>query len=169
MPRRFFTAEDIRRAGSGELVVEPETVVTPQALEAAQASGVVLKGVNGTAYEQPSPDRGPDAVRAQHSLPLMPEPEGDEGGGTGVMVVVVGRNRTGVLAEITAVIAENGGNVRDVSQRSVEDYFHLVLTVGLEHAGQFKALKETLDCLGGDQDFVARVMHERVFRYMHRV
>jgi ACT domain-containing protein len=169
MPRRFITAEDIRRVGSGELVVEPQTVVTPQALEAARAVGVVLKGANGSAFEQSAPDRGPDAARAEHSMPLMSEPEADEAGGTGVMVVVVGRNRTGVLAEITAAIAQNGGNVRDISQRSVEDYFHLVLTVGLEHPGQFKSLKEALDCLGGDQDFVARVMHERVFRYMHRV
>ena len=99
----------------------------------------------------------------------MPEPSAEHAAGTGVMVVVVGRNRTGVLAEITAAIAKGGGNVRDISQRSVEDYFHLVLTVELEHAGQFDPLKDTLQCMGGEQDFVARVMHERVFRYMHRV
>ena len=64
MPRRFITAEDIRRVGSGELVVESQTVVTPQALDAARSVGVVLKGANGGTFEQPAPDRGPDAGRA---------------------------------------------------------------------------------------------------------
>lgn len=33
----------------------------------------------------------------------------------------------------------------------------------------FGAVKQTLECLGGPEDYVVRVMHERVFRFMHRV
>jgi hypothetical protein len=29
--------------------------------------------------------------------------------------------------------------------------------------------KERMDALGGSDDFVVRVMHERVFRFMHRI
>ena len=164
----YKRASFLERARKRDFSV-PETVVTPQALEAARAAGVTLRDASGGTWSEPAPDRGPDAARAQHHLPLMPEPSDEQANGTGVMVVVVGRNRTGVLAEITAAIAKGGGNVRDISQRSVEDYFHLVLTVELEHAGQFDPLKDSLQCMGGEQDFVARVMHERVFRYMHRV
>lgn len=168
MPRRFITAEDVRRAEGRELIVDAETVVTPQALEAARSAGIVLRDGRGGAWQEQSPDRGPDAARAQHHLPLMPEPPA-ENAGTGVIVVVVGQNRVGVLSEITTAIAQGGGNVRDISQRSIENYFHLVLTVDLEHPGQFDPLKDRLACMGGEHDFVARVMHERVFRYMHRV
>ena len=42
MPRRFLTVEDVHRANAGEIVVEEGTVVTPQALEAAEGAGIVI-------------------------------------------------------------------------------------------------------------------------------
>ena len=30
-------------------------------------------------------------------------------------------------------------------------------------------IKERLDCLGGPEDYAVNVMHERAFRFMHRV
>ena len=168
MPRRFITAEDVRRA-SGEIVVDPETVVTPQALEAASAAGVAIRRAGGQPYSEPSPDRGPDAARASHHLPHLPEPSSDLSGMTGVVVTVVGRNRPGVLAEITTALAGANADVRDISQRTLPDYFHLVLTVALQSGGEFEAFKQCMECLGGQDDYVVRVMHERVFRFMHRI
>jgi ACT domain-containing protein len=86
-----------------------------------------------------------------------------------VIVTAVGRNRAGVLAEITGVIAAAGGGIRDVSQRMVDEYFHLLLVVELAPACDFNALKQQLECMGGTDDYVVRVMHDRVFRFMHRV
>ena len=166
MARRFLTAEDVRRLGGPRIQLDGETVVTPPAAEAAAAAGIELAGPAG-AYAPPVPDRGPDAARAAATLPHLPEPSSTDG--IGLVVTVVGKNRPGVLSEVTAALGAAECDVRDISQRSVEDYFHLVLTVELEHAGQFDPLKDSLQCMGGEQDFVARVMHERVFRYMHRV
>ena len=46
----------------------------------------------------------------------------------------------------------------------------LFLPENLERArGLFAALKQCMECLGGPQDYVVRVMHERVFRFMHRI
>ena len=33
----------------------------------------------------------------------------------------------------------------------------------------FAQLKTVVECLGGQDDYVCRVMHERVFRFMHRL
>jgi len=166
--RRFLTAEDVRRATSNEIVVDEGTVVTPQALEVAQSAGIEIRTAAG-AYTEPEPDRGPDAVLAQRSLPHLPEPEDEPRGGVGLVVTVVGVNRPGVLAEVTATLAERGANVDNVSQRMIDAYFHLVLTAHLPDTTGFEELKSSLECLGGEGDFVVRVMHERVFRYMHRV
>src|SRR5688572_21057797 len=105
MAKRFLTAEDVRQAGSTEIVVDENTVVTPQALEAAQSARIHIRTTQG-AYTEPKPDRGPDAERAMRSLPNLPEPavgEGDEG--PGVVITAVGRNRAGVLAELTGALA----------------------------------------------------------------
>jgi len=171
MPRRFITAEDVRRAEGGRIVVEPETVVTPQALEAARVAGVEIHGASGTPYVEPTPDRGPDAARATAALPHLGEPsEVEAAGGTGVVVTAVGKNRPGILAEITAALATARADVVNISQRTIDTYFHLVLTVSLDGAqGSFGDFKTAMECLGGTDDYVVRVMHERVFRFMHRI
>ena len=167
MARRFITAEDIRRAQGGELLIDESTVVTPQALAAAEAAGVRLRTSSG-AYQTPPPDRGPDASRAVQHIPHLPEP-GRSGSGSEVIVTAVGRNRPGVLAEITGVISKLGINIGDISQKMIEGYFHLVLTLELPAAFSLEELRGHLECLGGPDDYALRVMHERVFRFMHRI
>ena len=168
MTRRFLTSEDIRLAQGGEILVDEATVVTPQAIEAAAAAGVVIRTANG-AWTEPTPDRGPDASQTLAALPNLPEPEDNPSLDSTAIVTAVGRNRSGVLAEITAAIAELGGNVHDVSQRVIEGYFHMILTVEMTGSSNFADLKNHLECLGNTDDFAVRVMHERVFRFMHRV
>ena len=101
-------------------------------------------------------------------LPHMPEPT-EALMGTGVIVTVVGCNRPGVLAEVTAAIADVGGNVNDVTQKMVDRYLHLVLIVELPDDAEFAVLKSRLEDLSEGREYVVRVMHERVFRFMHRV
>jgi len=167
--RRFLTVEDVRRAAGPEIVTEADTLVTPQALEAARAAGIRIRAPGGE-YVEPAPDRGPDAQRAAYALPHLPEPDVDpELTGTGAIVTVVGRNRPGILAEITTVLGAFDVNIENISQRMIDEYFHLVLTVDIPPGGAFPALREALQCLGGEDDYAVRVMHERVFRFMHRV
>ncbi|MEM7311275.1 MAG: ACT domain-containing protein [Planctomycetota bacterium] len=171
MARRFLTAEDVRRAGGPEVVVDEHTVVTPHALEAAQAAGIAIRTSSGGPWTASSsaPDRGPDAAGgAQRTAPL-PEPPADPGVGTAAVVTAVGRNRPGVLSEITGAVAELGGNIHDVSQKVVEGYFQMVLVVELVEGRSFHDLKSALECMGGPDDYAVTVMHERVFRFMHRV
>jgi len=167
MPRRFLTVEDLVQAKAREIHVDADTLVTPQALEWARQNGVSI--VNGPAgYTEPKPDRGPDAARAAQSLPHLPEPV-DDALGSGIVVTAAGKNRPGVLAEVTGAIGKFEGNILDVSQKMVEGYFHMVLMVELQPGANVAAIKQTLECLGGPDDFVVRVMHERVFRFMHRI
>jgi ACT domain-containing protein len=174
MPRRFLTVEDLRRlcegGGAREIVVDEQTIVTPQAMEEAQRIGVAIRSGAGGQYVEPAPDRGPDAEVAQRALPHLPEPVDESlGVGHGVVVTAVGKNRPGVLAEITSTLAKMDANVLDISQKMIEGYFHMVLTVELPPGVSFGEVKRCLECLGGPDDYVVRVMHERVFRFMHRI
>lgn len=169
MPRRFITALDVRRSTEREIVVDENTIVTPQAADVARSMGITLRGPGG-AYAEPEPDRGPDAALAKTHLPHLPEPiDPHAEGGTGVVITVVGRNRPGVLAEITARIAEMGLSVEDISQKTIDKYFHLVLLVNMPSGSEFDRLKSTLECSGEGDGYAVRVMHERVFGYMHRI
>ena len=168
MSRRFLTSEDVRRVEGREILVDAQTVVTPQALEEAERRGISVVDGAGP-WREPTPDRGPDSGRAASHLPHLPEPAAEEGTPTGVVVTAVGSNRPGVLAEVTAALDAVQANVLDVSQRVTGQYFQLILVVELTSTANFADLKSTLQCLGGEDDYVVRVMHERVFRFMHRV
>ena len=166
MTRRFLTADDVRRSREREIVVDRETVVTPQALEVAGTQGVSIITSEGP-WREPAPNRGPDAAR--RSASQLPEPPSDRAQGQTVVVTAVGQNRPGVLAEITHTIGELKSGVETVSQRVIDGYFHLILIVSLGEDTSFEELKRCLECLGGQDDYVVHAMHERVYRFMHRI
>ena len=56
-----------------------------------------------------------------------------------------------------------------MSQKVVEGFFHMILTVTLPQEGSFDGFKTALECMGTPDKFAVRVMNERVFRFMHRV
>ena len=167
MSRRFFTVEDLNRAPAGDVFVDEDTIVTPQAMEAAKSAGVRIMTQAG-AYVEPAPDRGPDAAKAASHLPNLPEPMGDVSGATAVIVTVVGKNRPGILAEVTQAIAQFGANVEDITQKMVENYFNLMFVVELPSGGDFDSFKQGMECMS-NQDYAVRAMHEKVFRFMHRI
>ncbi len=165
MSRRYLTAEDVRAAKGGEVVIDERTLVTPQAQELAAELGLAIRTAGGD-WTEPVPDRGPDSPYGSRG---EIEASIDGASSEGAVVTVVGLNRPGVLAEITRALADCGAGVRDISQRMVGEHFHLILTVEPEPGAAFDKLKQELECLGGKNDYMVRVMHERVFRYMHRV
>ncbi len=90
------------------------------------------------------------------------------------IVTVVGQNKAGVVARISAVVAECGGDLADMSQVIIDDYFSMIFIVGLEGLDErgisFRVFKERL------QDEATRightqvlVMHEGIFKAMHKV
>lgn len=168
MSRRFLTADDVRRSGGTDITVDTDTVVTPQALEIAQSMGISIRTSAG-AYTEPAPDRGPDVESELRRLSHRPEPVGDAGDSGGVIITAVGCNRPGVLGELSAEVGKHNASVRDVSQKTLGEYFHIVLIVELEAGAEFAMMKTGLEELGRQKQYVVRVMHERVFRYMHRV
>jgi len=87
-----------------------------------------------------------------------------------VIVTVVGKNRVGVLGEVTTAIADLNGNIMDISQKMMGDYFNLLMIVDITGIrGDFSAFKETLEQLGNARGYRLSVQHERAFQYMHRI
>jgi ACT domain-containing protein len=87
-----------------------------------------------------------------------------------VIVTVVGKNRAGVLSEVTTAIAELKGNIMDISQKMIKDYFNLIMIVNISKIkADFAAFKRELEKLGKRKGYKLNVQHEKVFHYMHRI
>lgn len=86
------------------------------------------------------------------------------------VVSVTGKNRPGIVAKLTDVIAQDGGNLLDIQQTIVNEFFTMVLVVDISTLkGDFAAFrKKVLDAskvIGVD----SRIIHEGVLHAMHRI
>lgn len=110
-----------------------------------------------------------DAMGRDAVLNLTPDDPANR-----AIVTVVGANRPGIIARISAVVSECGGDLADISQVILDKYFSMIVIVnlgGLESRNiSFRVFKEKL------QDEASRigqvqvlVMHEDIFRAMHKV
>ncbi len=94
--------------------------------------------------------------------------------GNRAIVTVVGHNRPGIVARISAVVAECGGDLADISQVILADYFSMIFIVNLDGLERnnlsFRIFKERLqdEALRIGQTQIL-VMHENIFKSMHKV
>lgn len=87
-----------------------------------------------------------------------------------IVVAVIGRDRPGIMASVTAMLAARAANILDVSQTIMSDLFTMVMLVDINQASApFATLKAELEAHGRGEDLVILVQHEDIFRAMHRV
>ncbi len=84
-----------------------------------------------------------------------------------------GRNGPGIVATVTRVIAESGGDIADIAQTLVGDYFTMIIVMditGLERSGAtFADLKDRLIEASSSLGVHSVVMREDVMNALQRV
>lgn len=86
------------------------------------------------------------------------------------IVTVIGRDRVGIIAEVSAVLAQRGVNVVDLSQTVMQEYFTMIMLVELpEDALRFDGLSRELKEFGAGKGLVIRIQREDIFNAMHRI
>ena len=86
------------------------------------------------------------------------------------IVTATGHNKLGVLAALSAEIAEAGGDVQDLSQTIVADYFTLIMIVDLHQLpGTFAEMKTRIQAAADRLGIQVAMMHEDVMSALQRV
>ncbi len=86
------------------------------------------------------------------------------------VVTVMGKDRTGIIAATSGLLAENDVNILDITQTILQDLFTMVMLVDIEKSKiDFKHLGEKLEELGKNLGVEIRVQHEDIFNSMHRI
>ncbi|XRO75792.1 ACT domain-containing protein [Methanocaldococcus sp. 28A] len=87
-----------------------------------------------------------------------------------VVVSVIGKDRTGIVAGISKVLAENNVNILDISQTIMDNLFAMIMLVDISNAKvDFTTLKNELEKAGEELGVKVIVQHEDIFKYMHRI
>lgn len=87
-----------------------------------------------------------------------------------VIITATGRNRPGVLAEVTSEIARMNGNIMDIGQQMVREFFNLIMFVNISESNvDFAVFKDRLEGAAQAKGYKLSVQHEKIFHYMHRI
>ena len=86
------------------------------------------------------------------------------------IVTVIGKDRVGIIADVTALLAQYGVNVLDISQTVLQEYFTMIMLVGAAQCTvPFADLARTLDEAGTQRGLQIRAQREDIFNAMHRI
>jgi ACT domain-containing protein len=79
-------------------------------------------------------------------------------------------NKPGVVAGITAILADYNINILEIKQNIIKELFSLIMVVDVDKSEvSFADIKEKLEKKAKDLGIQILIQHENIFRYMHRV
>ncbi len=84
------------------------------------------------------------------------------------VVAVIGNDRVGILAKVSAALAEKNANIVEMTQSVLDGYFTMIVIVSIDEMtcsiDELQIyIKEKVD------DMQVLVMHENIFNSMHRI
>jgi len=86
------------------------------------------------------------------------------------IITVVGSDKVGIIAKVSAFLAERGINIEDISQTVLSGNFVMMMMVRLgSHANALEEIKKELTDIGDSLNVSISLMHEKVFSAMHRI
>ena len=86
------------------------------------------------------------------------------------IVTVIGKDRVGIIHQVTGILAEHLVNVLDISQTIMQEYFTMIMLVDTALCEiSFSALSELLDRTGKEMSLSIRIQREDSFEAMHRI
>ena len=87
-----------------------------------------------------------------------------------IIVTVIGLDRTGIVAYISNILAENNVNIEDISQTILDKYFAMIMLVDISKTlKNFEELQKLLIDKGKEMNLDVKVQHEEIFKAMHRI
>jgi ACT domain-containing protein len=86
------------------------------------------------------------------------------------IVTVIGKDRVGIIAGVSTILANYNINILDISQTTMQDIFTMIMLVEISQMGiDFTDLCEKLSAKGTLLGVSIRIQHEDIFNSMHRI
>jgi ACT domain-containing protein len=86
------------------------------------------------------------------------------------VITVIGHDRVGLIAGISAVLARANVNILDISQTTMQDLFTMMMLTDLSKMNMdYLELKDLLNQKGQELEVDVRIQREEIFQSMHRI
>ena len=86
------------------------------------------------------------------------------------IITVIGKDKSGIIAEVCTLLANSKVNILDISQTVMEGFFTMTMLVDLtDSIKDFATLSDDLKAKGEEMCLNIRMQREDIFDLMHRV
>lgn len=86
------------------------------------------------------------------------------------VITVIGKDRVGIVYDVSKLLAENQMNILNISQQLMDDFFTMIILVDTEKCPQSR--EEMLALFAAESKKLAleiRMQNEDLFNAMHRI
>jgi len=86
------------------------------------------------------------------------------------VITVLGKDKVGIIAAVSKVLADSNVNILDISQTLMQDLFTMVMLTDITGSNvTFGELADRLDAVGRELALQIKIQHEDIFNSMHRI
>ena len=85
------------------------------------------------------------------------------------IITVVGKDKTGIVAGVSAKIAELGLNIDDISQTVLDDFFTMMAVVSSDETKDFTYLRSEFEAYGETLNVKINIQSEAIFDAMYNI
>ncbi len=86
------------------------------------------------------------------------------------VITVVGKDKVGIIAKVSALLAQEGINIKDISQTIMGDIFTMIMMVDLKDVViEESDISNKLSNLGDELGLSITIQHTDLFNAMHRI
>lgn len=86
------------------------------------------------------------------------------------VVTVTGKDKKGIIAKVSAFLAEKGVNIEDISQTILDEYFAMIMIVDMREAkSELSVIAQECTELGKQIGMSIYLQHEDIFNAMHSI
>lgn len=86
------------------------------------------------------------------------------------VVTVTGKDKKGIIAKVSAFLAEKGVNIEDISQTILDEYFAMIMIVDMSEAkAELAVIAKDCEELGKQIGMSIYLQHEDIFNAMHTI
>ena len=88
-----------------------------------------------------------------------------------LVVTIVGKDRVGIIAMVSKVLAENNVNILNINQNIMDGYFNMVMRAEMGEDARMSLvdLQKVLKEKGQEMGLEIRAQHQDIFNVMHNV
>jgi ACT domain-containing protein len=152
---RHLDEKDIRQL-TEEAVKQLGDKASPEYVE------TVVKEAINRIEDKNQPERRIDPSPLKKAMSLQP--------GNRIIITAFGKNRIGILAGLTGILADHKCDVLDLTQKLLQEFFTIMILVDIgDSPSDFETIKTEVTRVGENLDLKVIIQHEEIFNAMHRI